>query len=57
MIVLEVGLPFLGVTVTITLQEPTFNALTEVPSILQNFVDNGETLTEVFEPETALSFA
>ena len=39
----------MGVTVTVTLQDPAFNALTEVPTILQFFAEVGATLTTTFD--------
>jgi hypothetical protein len=55
--VFEVALPFFGVTVTVTLQEPAFNPLSVVPDTLQNFEELGTTFSDTFEIENTLSLA
>jgi hypothetical protein len=55
--VFEVALPFLGITVTVTLQEPAFNPLSVVPDTLQNFEELGTTFSDSFEVENTLSLA
>ena len=55
--VLEVALPFLGVTVTVTLQEPAFNPLSVVPDTLQYFAELDTTFNDVFEVESTASLA
>jgi hypothetical protein len=55
--VFEVALPFLGITVTVTLQEPAFNPLSVVPDTLQNFEELGTTFSDTFEVENTLSLA
>ena len=49
--------PFFGVTVTETLQVPTFRPLSVLPDTLQNFAKPEATLRENFEVESTLSFA
>jgi hypothetical protein len=46
-----VAFPFFGVTVTVTLQAPTFSAFTLVPVTLQNFAEVEATATATFAPE------
>jgi hypothetical protein len=55
--VFEVALPFFGVTVTVTLQEPAFNPLRVVPETLQNFAELATTFNLTFDAESTLSFA
>jgi hypothetical protein len=47
----------LGVTVTVTLQEPAFNPLIDVPDTLQFFAVDWTTFSDTFEVERTLSFA
>ena len=55
--VFEVALPFFGVTVTVTLQDPAFNPLRVVPATLQNFLELETTFNDTFEVESTLSLA
>jgi hypothetical protein len=55
--VFDVALPFLGITVTVTLQEPAFNPLRVVPETLQNFAELATTFNLTFEVESTLSLA
>jgi hypothetical protein len=55
--VFDTAFPFLGLTVTATLQDPTFKPLSEVPDTLQNFVELAATFRETFEVERTLIFA
>jgi hypothetical protein len=49
--VFEVVLPFFGVTVMVTLHDPTFKPLNLVFDTLQNLADLGRTLSVNFEVE------
>ena len=49
--VFEVALPFFGVTVTVTLQEPVLRPLRAAPETLQNFAELATTFIETFEVE------
>jgi len=42
----EIGLPFFGVTFTVTLQEPALSAFSFVPDTVQYFAETDETLTD-----------
>ena len=55
--VFDVTLPFFGVTVTVTLQEPAFNPLSAAPDTLQFFAVVRTTFIETFEVGGTLSFA
>ena len=55
--VFEVALPFFGVTVTVTLQDPAFNPLSVVPETLQYFDEVDTTFKRTFEVESTLSLA
>ena len=55
--VFEVALPFFGVTVTVTLQEPAFSPLSVVPETLQNFAELATTFNLTFEVESTFSLA
>jgi hypothetical protein len=55
--VFDVGLPFLGVTVTVTLQDPAFSPLRVAPDTLQNFDELDTTFNLTFEVEGTLSLA
>ena len=55
--VFDTAFPFLGVTVTVTLQEPAFRPLREAPDTLQNLPELGTTFKDTFEVERTLSFA
>ena len=55
--VFDVALPFLGVTVTVTLHDPAFSAFTDVPDTLQNFDDAAATFTLTFAPAATVIFA
>ena len=49
-LVFTIFLPFLGVTVTVTLHEPTLRAFTELPETLHIFDVDEETDIEIFAP-------
>ena len=55
--VFEIALPFFGVTVTVTLQEPAFNPLRVVPETLQNLDELATTFNLTFDVESTLSLA
>ena len=55
--VFDTALPFLGLTVTVTLQDPTFKPLREAPDTLQNFAELGNTLSETLDVERTLILA
>ena len=55
--VFDTAFPFLGLTVTVTLQEPAFRPFREAPNTLQNLAELGTTLRDTFEVERTLSFA
>jgi hypothetical protein len=55
--VFEIALPFFGVTVTVTLQEPAFNPLRVVPETLQNLDELAATFNLTFDVESTLSLA
>jgi hypothetical protein len=55
--VLNFALPFLGVTVTVTLHDPTFKPLSFVPTTLQYFAEVRATFNDTFEVERTLSLA
>ena len=55
--VFEVALPFFGVTVTVTLQEPAFSPLRVVPETLQNFAELATTFSDTFDVEVTASLA
>jgi len=44
--VLETGLPFFGVTFTVTVQEPALSAFSFVPDTVQYFAETEATLTD-----------
>jgi hypothetical protein len=53
--VFEVALPFLGVTVTVTLQDPILRPFRVVPDTLQYLVELDKTFSETLEVEGAES--
>ena len=55
--VLDTALPFFGVTVTVTLQDPVFNPLSVVPETLQYFAELGTTFNDIFEVDSTASLA
>ena len=55
--VFEVGLPFLGVTVTVTLHDPVFRPLRVTPDTLQYLDELATTFNLTFEVESTLSLA
>ena len=55
--VFEVALPFFGVTVTVTLQEPAFRPLRVPIDTLQFFAKLETTLRETFDVESTFSLA
>ena len=55
--VFDVELPFLGVTVTVTLQDPALSPLRVAPETLQNFDELDTTLNLTFEVESKVSLA
>jgi hypothetical protein len=55
--VFEVALPFLGVTVTVTLHDPVFRPLRVLPDTLQYFAELGTIFNETFEVASTLIFA
>ena len=55
--VFEVALPFFGVTVTVTLQEPAFNPLRVAPDTLQYLDELATTFNFTFEVESTLILA
>ena len=55
--VFEIALPFFGVTVTVTLQDPAFNPFSVVLDTLQYFEELATTFSETFEVESTLSLA
>ena len=54
---LEVVLPCLGVTVTVTLQLPTLTPVNDVPETLQYFAEDVATFRDSFEVDDTVSFA
>ena len=55
--VFDVGLPLLGVTVTVTLQDPALSPLSVAPDALQYFKELRTTFSDNFEVEGTLSLA
>ena len=55
--VFEVALPFFGVTVTVTLQEPVLRPLRTAPETLQNFAELATTFSDTFDVEVTASLA
>jgi hypothetical protein len=55
--VFEVGLPFFGVTLTVTLHDPALRPLRVLPDTLQNFAELGRTLKVTFDVEATFNFA
>ena len=49
--------PFLGVTVTVTLQDPVLSPFRLVPETLQNFTELRTTFSDTFEVEATVSLA
>ena len=55
--VFEVALPFLGVTVTVTLHDPVLTPLSDEPDTLQYFAELATTFSETFEVESTFNLA
>ena len=55
--VFEVALPFLGTTVTVTLQDPDLRPLTTAPDTLQFLTELRTTFSDTFEAGNSFSFA
>ena len=55
--VLETAFLLLGVTVTVTLQDPALSPLSVAPETLQNFAELLTTFRVTFEVEATLSLA
>jgi hypothetical protein len=55
--VFEVVMPFLGLTVTVTLHEPALKPFSEEPETLQYLAWLDATFIETFEVDSTTSFA
>ena len=53
--VFEVVLPFLGVTVTVTLHDPALRPLSDEPETLQYFAELAATFSDTFDVEATVS--
>jgi hypothetical protein len=52
-----IALPFLGVTVTVTLHDPAFTACSFNPTTLQYLLDERRTFSDTLEDDVVLNFA
>jgi hypothetical protein len=55
--VLNLALPFLGVTVTVTLHDPALTPLSDEPETLQYFAELAATFSDTFDVEATVSLA